>query len=121
MRTNETRNITCPFCGQTRTIEDWSDDGRDWMGHGRGSSASGTDDTGCTCALGAIAHKKITLKPMCLNCVYQSYGYCKKPELLKSISTQFDVGSRVAIKQLTSTCEYYKVDVTSIGEKLVKR
>lgn len=105
---NHTKNIeTCPFCGKSRTVDVYSDDGIDWCGHGRGQPYYEEQDNGCSCLLGQISKNGATINKACRNCKYQQNGYCDNKQLLKKLSNQFEIESKVRIKDDSQCCEFY--------------
>lgn len=110
MESRNRHEITCEFCGKTRTFTSIFEDGVDWMGHGRGTCESWDDDKGCDCELGKIAFKKTTITPMCLNCLYYKSGCCTNKKELSEVSEMFDCGDKLEIKKPTKKCKYHDIN-----------
>ena len=113
------RKATCLFCGKTREYVDIIDDGRDWYGHQRGSAKYDREDDGCDCVLGKIEHNKTTIKEMCKNCKFYDGVNCTNESKLYEVSSFFDCGDKLAVKDSTKNCVYWELD-TEIFERLLK-
>lgn len=108
MKETSEYKVMCKFCGRTRECKHIHDDGCDWLGHGYGSVEDYDIDNGCNCEAYLVSNKKITIKPMCMNCLYNKEGYCVNDSVLKSMSKFFKVEGELRIKDESKKCENYK-------------
>ena len=113
------RKTTCLFCGKTREYIDIKDDGYDWCGHQRGLTKTYIEDDGCDCVFGKIEHNKTTIKEMCKNCRFYDGINCANDHKLREVSSFFNCGDKLAVKDSTKNCVYWKLD-TKIFERLLK-
>lgn len=109
MKHETTVSVTCLYCGKKRTYQEVTDDGWDFYGHRRGVQETYTTDKGCTCELGKL-EGKLKIKPMCRNCKSYSAGCCTNKKKLDSISTLFDVGNELRVKDADAHCEYHQLE-----------
>lgn len=99
----------CLFCGKERTVTKVSEDGMDYMGHGRGMSESWEEDPGCTCELGKKVKQKFHVTRMCLNCAHYKGGCCTNKKMLSAVTTMFDIGDTVKVADPKKCCGEHRL------------
>lgn len=110
---------TCLFCGKTREYVVIEDDGYDWCGHQRDSIRTYAKDDGCDCVLGKVEHNKTSIKKMCKNCRFYDGVNCVNENELHEVSSFFDCGDKLLVKDSTKRCVYWELD-TKIFKRLIK-
>lgn len=118
MRGVSEHTVVCPFCGNPRTIRTVQDDGVDYMGHARGKVECYTEDDGCTCPFGRLEQGQYSIKKMCYNCKFYEGGSCDCEEMLKEVSSIFEMPEKLKIKHPERRCNHWSINL-EIFRKLV--
>lgn len=91
------------------------DDGMDYMGHGRKAPESWVEDRGCACVLGKMARHPLPISPMCLNCsYYDEKGRCTNRKKLGELSSIFDLGDALTVKNPTNHCSHHELNLAAL-------
>ena len=102
----------CNLCGKEIIYTEYTNDGRDWMGHQRGTPTTKIYDYDCGC-------ESSVYKKMCLNCKFYKTHYCTCEDTIKDYNSKiqedfFDVQAvdTIKIKTPTKHCMFWKISDT---------
>ena len=109
----------CPFCGKIINYKIVENDGRDWMGHQRGTPSTKKVGYDCDCTVDKY-------KKMCINCSYYINNECINKDMINKYNLQlkhdmFDVEivNSLKIKDVTKSCEFWNLH-NKIGNLIFK-
>lgn len=120
METKSNKKRVCSLCGETIEYTVFSNDGVDWLGHGRGSGYERTVGNEHKC-------DEMKFKRMCLNCDFNKSDMCVNKNTIelfkKNLGDKSPFGISIdslVIKKPISKCDNWKISNTIIEKIFLK-